>query len=149
MLSYGSFSSEWYTLQRETKRKHRIDQKTAFSANPKPRAPRAPHRHHPHLLPNTPSSKGANEEVLVPTNPVLRPPRSAPYRGERTSKLGEYIYNLSDENPPKLGRIRVDFEKLWSKRFSKRVHDPQKIAFLSRLVLACIDEFFDSFFTFG
>ena len=42
MLSYGSFSSEWPTLQRETKRKHGIHEKNTVSANPKP-ARRARH----------------------------------------------------------------------------------------------------------
>ena len=71
-------------------------------------------------------------------NPEVRPPRSAPYRGERSSKLGEYIYNLSDESPPKLGRIRVDLEKLWSKRFSRKVHDPLK-KYLKKMVLLFYD----------
>ena len=75
-------------------------------------APRAAHKQHPHLLPNTLSSKGANHGVLLAVHPALRPPRSAPYRGERTLKLGEFIYHLCRANPPKLGRIRVDFEKL-------------------------------------
>jgi hypothetical protein len=76
------------------------------------RPPRAAHKHHPHLLPNTLSSKGANQEVLLAVHPALRPPRSAPYRGERTPKLGEFIYHLCRANPPKLGRIRVDCENL-------------------------------------
>ena len=71
----------------------------------------------------------ANQEVVLALNPEVRPPRSAPYRGERTSKLGEFIYHLSRANPPKLGRIRVDFEKLWSRRFSRKVHDPKKSHF--------------------
>ena len=75
-------------------------------------APRAAHKQHPHLLPNTLSSKGANQGVLLAVHPALRPPRSAPYRGERTLKLWEFIYHLCRANPPKLGRIRVDFEKL-------------------------------------
>ena len=124
MLSNGAFFAEWCTLQRETKRKHGIDEKSTVSANAKNPAPRAVHKQHPNLLPNTLSSKGANQEVLLALHPALRPPRSAPYRGERTSKLGDFIYNLPDESPPKLGRIRVDFEKLWPKRFSRKVHDP-------------------------
>ena len=75
-------------------------------------APRAAHKQHPHLLPNTLSSKGANQGVLLALHPALRPPRSAPYRGGCTSKLGEVICNLSDEKTPKLGRFRVDCEKL-------------------------------------
>ena len=75
-------------------------------------APRAAHKQHPHLLPNTLSSKGANQGVLLALDPALRSPRSAPYRGGCTSKLGECMYHLLPESPPKLGRIRVDFEKL-------------------------------------
>ena len=48
MLSYGSFFSEWDTLQRETKRKHGIDEKNTVSANPKP-ARRARHAFTPSL----------------------------------------------------------------------------------------------------
>ena len=129
MLSNGAFFAEWCTLQRKTKRKHGIDEKSTVSANAKNRAPRAAHKQHSHHLPNTLSSKGANQEALLAVHPALRPPRSAPYRGERTSKLGDRIYHLSRANPPKLGRIRVDFEKLWSRRFSRKVHDPKKSHF--------------------
>ena len=75
-------------------------------------APRAAHKQHPHLLPNTLSSKGANQEVMLTTHPEVRRARSAPYGGEGTSNLGEYIYTLSGYSSPKLGRIRADFEKL-------------------------------------
>ena len=129
MLSYGAFSTEWYTLQRKTKRKYGIDEKSTVSANAKTPAPRAVHKQHPNLLPNTLSSKGANQKVLLARHPALRHPRSAPYRGECTWKLGHFIYHLLPESPPKLGRIRVDCEKLWSRRFSRRVHDPKKSHF--------------------
>ena len=92
-------------------------------------APRAVHKQHPNLLPNTLSSKGANQKVLLARHPALRHPRSAPYRGECTWKLGHFTYHLLPESPPKLGRIRVDCEKLWSRRFSRRVHDPKKSHF--------------------
>ena len=46
MLSDGAFFTEWYTLQRKTKRKHGIDEKNTVSANAKNGAPRAPHKHH-------------------------------------------------------------------------------------------------------
>ena len=103
--------------------------KGLFRQTQKTHAPRAVHKQHPNLLPNTLSSKGANQEVLLAVHPALRHPRSAPYRGERTSKLGHFIYHLLPERPPTLGRIRVDCEKLWSRRFSRKVHDPKKSHF--------------------
>ena len=64
------------------------------------------------LLLKESSSKGANQEVMLTTHPEVRRARSAPYGGEGTSKLGEYIYTLSGYSPPKLGQIRADAENL-------------------------------------
>ena len=143
MLSDGAFFTEWYTLQRKTKRKHGIHEKTTVSANPKLRA-------------------RASAHPRMSQNPLqMRIIRQKRGRKPYVFMFPIHKYGSAHrQNRDRVQLLALFPELLWkvknssiSQSYDQNKPSPswfciKKFAFLSRLVLLWIGEFFDSFFTF-
>ena len=149
MLSNGAFFTECYALQRETNRKHGIDETNTVSAHRKP-ARRAPHTNNTHTSYQTPLAVGeqTREYCLHCTRHFDRL-ALRPIEAGAPQNWGSLSTTSRMKDPQSWGEsVSI------SKSYDRNKPSPlwfciKKFALLSRLFLACIDEFFDSLFSFG